>query len=91
MSTGVCATVPKYGITTYPATQPLFEGAQLTVADPFPGAVDNAVGADGTGPHAVVPPPGRTITGEGMKFSNAATHGDVDPLYTEFPEYDACQ
>jgi len=50
INTDNCATVPKYGVTTYPAkhSAPVAGGAQLTTAEPFPGAFDNTDGADGT-------------------------------------------
>jgi len=49
----------------YPATQPFVTGgAQLTVADAFPGAVDNCNGADGSAVQSPVPDtPGSTVTG----------------------------
>ncbi len=50
INTDSCATDPRYGVTTYPAKQlaPVNGGAQLTTAEPFPGAFDNVNGADGT-------------------------------------------
>jgi hypothetical protein len=50
INTANCAADPKYGVTTYPAIQlaPVNGGAQLTTAEPFPGACVNVNGADGT-------------------------------------------
>ena len=70
MSVDSCATVPRNGVTMYPATHPLAAGAQLTTAVPFPGAADSRVGADG------IPQPVPLVPGQ-MTFDGA--DGELEP------------